>query len=514
MLVNVALLLGLLAIAGGSLGGLLLQREHVKSSLKEYAALQLVESAEIRVVQAKAKLHEPGITPAAIAPELRLALQDLRKYKALLGMYDRLLPGEITAQQQLAAKEKTKLVTTNLAALVESIDPTRTSELHAPVDSALVSARADDLAADLASLLRTCNTFLNQTELASERDVRRTLLPVAILAGLIPLGAILLSIWQYRNIMRPLQSLRTWSRRIALGDFSEKYAPSGSPEFRDLGRDFNLMASELEAFYRQLEEMVSTKSRELVRSERLASVGYLAAGVAHEINSPLNIVSGYAELSVKRLRRVADQETISEILTWQEVIREEAFRCKQITGKLLSLARGGKEGREPVSLTHVASDVAIMVRGLRNFSGRTLRVAIDPSDPLNVIANETEMKQVMLNLTVNALEAVNSGTGEVIVDARRESGAVEITVSDNGRGMTRETIGQIFEPFYTDKRGVGEPGTGLGLSITHAIVADHGGRIWAESSGVGRGSRFTVRLPACSVERESHPARTISVETP
>ena len=104
LLVNIALVVALLAITGGSLAGLWLQRGHVKASLREYAALELVQSAEVRVVQAKARLHEPGVTPADLAPELRLALQDLRTYKAMLGMYDRLLPDEITANQQALAK--------------------------------------------------------------------------------------------------------------------------------------------------------------------------------------------------------------------------------------------------------------------------------------------------------------------------------------------------------------------------------------------------------------------------
>jgi len=123
-------------------------------------------------------------------------------------------------------------------------------------------------------------------------------------------------------------------------------------------------------------------------------------------------------------------------------------------------------------------------------------VEFKPDESMEVVANPTEMKQVLLNLTVNALEAVPPDRGEVRIGGRRSGEWVEVSVEDNGKGMTPETLEQVFEPFFTAKRGAGEPGTGLGLSITHAIVESHGGRIRAESSGPGKGSRFTVRLPA------------------
>ena len=114
---------------------------------------------------------------------------------------------------------------------------------------------------------------------------------------------------------------------------------------------------------------------------------------------------------------------------------------------------------------------------------------------LDVVANPIELKQVLLNLTVNALEAVAPQRGEVRIGGGRAGDFVELRIADNGKGMTAETLAQVFEPFFTDKRGAGEPGTGLGLSITHAIVENHGGTIRAESDGPGRGSRFVVRLP-------------------
>jgi signal transduction histidine kinase len=106
------------------------------------------------------------------------------------------------------------------------------------------------------------------------------------------------------------------------------------------------------------------------------------------------------------------------------------------------------------------------------------------------------MTQVLLNLIINAIEAVEAETGNVVVEGRRIADWVQVEVSDNGRGMSAETVDRVFEPFFTNKRGAGEPGTGLGLSITHAIITHHGGEILVHSDGPSRGSRFTVRLPA------------------
>jgi len=179
-----------------------------------------------------------------------------------------------------------------------------------------------------------------------------------------------------------------------------------------------------------------------------------------------------------------------------QVIRDEAFRCKQITGRLLSLARGGGNEREMLSLKAIATDVALMTRGLKNHLERKITLKFSDSQPLNVWANANEMKQVVLNLTVNALEAVSPNSGEVRIEGRQAGKWVELSVTDNGRGMNAESIKHVFEPFYTEKRGSAEPGTGLGLTITHAIVQSHGGRIQAESDGPGRGARFTIFLPA------------------
>ena len=143
-----------------------------------------------------------------------------------------------------------------------------------------------------------------------------------------------------------------------------------------------------------------------------------------------------------------------------------------------------------------------MTRGLKNYRDRKVRTHFtDDAEAMQVVANASEMKQVLLNLTINALEASPADRGEVRIGGRRSGDWVELSVEDNGKGMSPETLEHVFEPFFTAKRGAGEPGTGLGLSITHAIVESHGGRIRAESNGPGRGSRFTFQLPAVAATR-------------
>jgi two-component system, NtrC family, sensor kinase len=352
------------------------------------------------------------------------------------------------------------------------------------------------------------------SQAAAEAKRRTTLYALGVLCGAVILAGVLLGLWQYRGVLSPLHRLSGAVRRVATGQFGVRILEGGMPsgvdnEFASLAHDFNRMATQLDGYYRDLEQKVAAKSKELIRSERLASVGYLAAGVAHEINNPLGIISGYAEYALAERQRGGNIAT--DIDGTLKVIRDEAFRCKDITGKLLSLARPGDSQRQRVNLASVAEQVVSVLGGLRDFKERKITVRADTSEPPPVVdAVEGEMKQVLMNLLINALEATDdSGDGEVRVTVGRSGGAgsglehlVMLTVTDNGRGMTPETLERVFEPFFTERRARDpngpppRPGTGLGLSITHAIVQAHAGRISAYSDGPGRGSRFSIEMPA------------------
>ena len=370
-------------------------------------------------------------------------------------------------------------------------------------DPAALAAPLSRVVAEVETLAAEIQGAISKSQADADRKLRTTLIVMSVLSACAIAGSILVGVSQYRSVMGPLRRLGAGVRRVAGGKFSERLEPAGPAEFVALGADFNRMAGELEGLYRDLERKVAEQSRELVQSERLASVGYLAAGVAHEINNPIGIIAGYAELTLQELRKQGGNLAncdAAEVEKTLRVIAEEAFRCKQIVERLLSLARPGDEQRQMVSLGDVAANVISTVQGLGEYKDRRLTLRADPARDLDVLASEGEMKQVVLNLTLNALEAARDNAGEVRVDVVRQGGHIELSVADGGKGMPPDVLERVFEPFFTAKRGSTRPGTGLGLSISHAIVRQHGGRIVAESAGPGKGSRFLVQLPAARQE--------------
>jgi signal transduction histidine kinase len=378
---------------------------------------------------------------------------------------------------------------------------------------------------DAIGRMRTLSAHIRNSitmhHMAADAKQHTTMIVLMIVCGVVLIGISVLGMVQYRGVVWPVRQISRSVRKIAAGQFAERIPELGSEEFVSLAQDFNRMAADLDLFYHRLEEAVAQKSKELVLSERLAGIGYLAAGVAHEINNPLGIIAGYAEYSLADLKRQSadhqDREpapALAETIKSLQIICDESFRCKGITSKLLSLARRGEETRQPVCLADLADQVISIIGGLKDYRERKLIVsaahvagrgtsAADDRADLTVLAVEAEMKQVLLNLTVNALEATPSEGGEVRIDFARDNGSVQVMVSDNGRGMAPETLERIFEPFFTDKRGSRQAGTGLGLSITHRIIESHGGTISAYSHGPGTGTRFVILLPAHNVREEA-----------
>lgn len=486
-----ALVLGVALLAGAMLWGLQGLRRDYQAALDQYSQLRGV--------------YETGIAAAAARDALDVAPNDraraARHVESALGRVSLL-------SQRLAPSGNGP---DSAAMQVESHLQWALAELRGRESGPDASSRAQTSILRALGELSNLGQEIRQDISRIDRDsADRLQATLAVLVGaslLMIVGAVVVEAWQYRRVMRPLRRLGEGVRDLAAGRLDRRLAVEGDREFRRLAEDFNDMAGELDGLYRQLEQRVADKSRELVQSERLASVGFLAAGVAHEINNPLAIVTGHAELALRQLDRSHGPEqvtlAIAEATEALRVIRDEAFRCKEITHKLLELSRPGSDRRAPVDLVLVATDVAIMVRRLQKYADRRVTLRFDAAERVRVLANATEMRQVVLNLTVNALEAVPAGGEVVIAGSTRQARAgqgpwSELVVEDNGRGMTEQTLARVFEPFFTDKRGVGEPGTGLGLSITHAIITGHGGRITASSAGPGKGSRFVVELPALS----------------
>ncbi|HSZ55595.1 MAG TPA: HAMP domain-containing sensor histidine kinase [Tepidisphaeraceae bacterium] len=472
---NWGLVFGLVLIGAAALWGLDGLRRQLSPVLQGYADMGEIQQAQNLITSTLAALKDANTAQA----------KDLLSRAA----------GHVT---KFIANEKDNYYMTSAQQVLARITEAQAALAAATPDPAAAAKVLQTTDQPVAATITICHRFIEMQQRGAAHRLMITILMMAgVIAGTVVAGAVT-SIVQYREVMAPLERLRAGVRRLAAAQFNGTLEETGEKEFVELAVEFNRMAAELESFYRSLEEKVLTKSRELVRSERLASVGFLAAGVSHEINNPLNIISGYAELSLKRLASRADADAVTDTVQVLQVIRDEAFRCKEITNKLLSLAKGDSGNRAPLALESVAREVAVLAGGLRDYTDRCLELKFD--GPLDVVANATEMKQVFLNLTVNALQSVKPGEGRVLIEGRRRDGWVEVSVCDNGYGMSPDSLKQVFEPFYTRRPGARTPGTGLGLSITHAIIESHGGRIRAESAGTGRGSRFTVELPAVTKE--------------
>jgi len=236
---------------------------------------------------------------------------------------------------------------------------------------------------------------------------------------------------------------------------------------------------------------------QLVLADRLASLGTLAAGVAHEINNPVAIMIEEAGWIGDLLADgvVGDPKAEAEIRQAAGEIATQGKRCREITHKLLSFARKTESTVVPADLAKVAAEIAGLARQKAKFAGVDLEVRTEADLP-PVALSISEMQQVLLNLINNAIDAVSASgreNGKVVVGLAREGEGVVLSVADNGPGIAPEAAGRIFEPFFTTKPA-GE-GTGLGLSICRGLVAKMGGELRMESAP-GRGATFFVSLRA------------------
>ena len=341
---------------------------------------------------------------------------------------------------------------------------------------------------------------------------------VVVITAAITSGVILAMLLRlmYVWIFRPLRELVAGSQMVAQGRFNFRIKLDARDEMSQLADAFNKMTEQFETIRNDLDRQVQTKSKELVRTERLASVGFLAAGVAHEINNPLASIAMSAESlqrrilpMIERLQKNAGPDAIPDgermknsdpeiIRRYLNMIQEEAFRCKGITEKLLDFARTERKIREQTNLSELVTGIVEMIHHLGKYRGKHIRLEIPPV--MYALVNPQEMKQVTLNLMTNALDSVDDGGGTVWVRLFEKEGYVHLVVEDDGCGMNSEVLQNVFEPFFTTRKN--GQGTGLGLSITHRIVSEHLGRIDAHSAGLGCGSTFQIEIPLTSPEAE------------
>jgi two-component system NtrC family sensor kinase len=331
--------------------------------------------------------------------------------------------------------------------------------------------------------------------------------------GIATLGFILIAAITYyeiRSMTLPIARMLAATRNITAGRFDQEVESSSEGEIAELAASFNIMLkslrqmrADLEEWGRTLEEKVRERSEELVamhnrvaQSERLASLGLLAAGVAHEVNNPLGGILSLTALTLEDMRPDdPNRENLAEVLKQTE-------RCRDIVRSLLEFSRQSAVSTELVDLNKILQDTLSLVAKQAQFFN--INVVKDWAAQLPpVVADKSQLQQVFINILMNAAQALaERGTVTIVTRHNPSDNHVEVLISDTGAGIPPEKIDRIFDPFFTTKAS--GHGTGLGLSIAYGIVQRYNGTISVESQ-VGKGSTFTIRLPAASPGRQDTP---------
>lgn len=308
------------------------------------------------------------------------------------------------------------------------------------------------------------------------------------------------------HIVRPFRRLLRGARQVANGQHDHRIHLKTNDELDELAAVLNKMTSGFQSKMRELRSMnqnldreVRERTTELIQNEQLASVGFLAAGVAHEINNPLAAIAWSAEslqariseiLMAKGESLIEEQGSDDSFQVNLQRIEDEAYRCKAITEKLLEFSRPGNAKRVETDLVSLVLDVVQIVSKVSDF--RSIPITVDARGTVVVPVNPQEIRQVVLNLLTNALQSLGQN-GTVDLQVSQSDETATIRVIDNGCGMSPEVQQNLFEPFFTQRKH--GDGTGLGLSISRRIVMQHGGSLQAKSKGLGNGSTFELILP-------------------
>jgi signal transduction histidine kinase len=370
-------------------------------------------------------------------------------------------------QIDLASDELDRMFRDRIAPAVRSGDPAAaTSHEQSYRLVSLIENSVDELFAQLQRAASQSRRELAQREQTS----------VAWMAALlvaIPVFVATAMLYLSRSVARPLARLSAGAAAVAAGDLESRIDIDTPDEFGALASEFNAMTASLK---RQQEE--------LVESEKLAGIGRLASGVAHELNNPLQVMVGYLSLN----RDVPDRRLAGQLAA----VEAETLRCKAIVEALLEFSRpAASPSPTPVDLRLLCEDVS---SGLRvSVPSECLRLSLDGAAV--ALADRSKLRQVVFNLIKNAVEAAGpAGAVEVAMGASGDS--VEMSVRDSGPGITPEARARIFEPFFTTKPS----GTGLGLAVSRAIARAHGGDIDVRNGEAG-GAVFTLRLPRAPERR-------------
>jgi len=336
----------------------------------------------------------------------------------------------------------------------------------------------------------------HSVDVGAETDLLVVIMLISLVVASIAAALTLLNMLS-REVIVPIRELSQATVRIGQCDLNAKVPVHGGDEVGELAQSFNSMIDDLKRSRDEVEDRRSrceesyrsmqVAQRKLIQSEKLAAIGTLVAGIAHEINNPVGIIAARADCMLMEAKEKGLDGQCTEDLT---VINRHAGRIADITRALLTFARQAPTEIAPVDINAVVEDTLFLVNRQFNREGITVSKSLSDKAP-RVMGNANRLQQVLLDLLNNARDAVHNG-GEITVATANSGDAAEIVVTDTGEGIPEEILDDIFDPFFTTKE-VGK-GTGLGLAVSYGIVQDMGGNIEVKSAK-GEGTAFTISLP-------------------
>ena len=357
---------------------------------------------------------------------------------------------------------------------IQRNDRARMTELH---------ERTEQPVQEVVALNTALNSALERESDASRGDAdrirNRAMIAVLICFGLAIAAAAAVGVYLMRSISRPVATLRMHAQRIGRGDLDTRIAMPGDDELAELARGFDQMASDLKQ-----------RQAELLEAQRLASIGQVASGVAHEINNPLGIVLGYVTL-LRREPGLVDRDEL-------RIIDDEVRQSLAIVTGLLDLARPVKLNPSEIAIRDIAREAATRLEE----TGRAVGVEIQfrESRVPTIVADEGKVRQIALNLLTNAVEAArDAGAASAMVEVSWEERdrSVCLHIDDHGPGIKDDVMGRIFEPFFTTR----PKGHGLGLAIARTLARAHGGDVCLAPRPGGLGTRASLELPVTTTAR-------------
>lgn len=329
---------------------------------------------------------------------------------------------------------------------------------------------------------------LSKRERSKINDILKLSMNMLVVALFVVIAVgVVINVKLARSIATPIRELEKVTKKVAMGDFSESIEVTGRDELTSLEISFNQMEDKLKDTMNSLEHAVKNlheKQAQLVEAEKLASIGILAAGIAHEINNPLTSVLTFSNLM---LEQMPEDDPRREKL---KIMARETERARIIVRQLLSFAKETKLKKKETNINCPINEIieTLSAQGLFN----DIELSLNFSEHLpEISADPIKLEQVVLNIVLNAIHSITP-PGKIGITTQAAGDFVEIIISDTGCGIPEEYIGKIFDPFYTTKDAT--KGTGLGLAVSYGIIKKHGGNIEVTST-VGKGSTFIVRLP-------------------